>query len=640
LVPIDNATALQPTIYTPGWYFLEVQSQINGCTARDSVFIADDENQPVLTIGNDTLVNCFQPTVRLSAAGATFNGSPNWAWTTPGGSLLADANTPTPLIGAGGWYFLTLTDTDNGCSITDSLLVSEDFAPPLAVVEDLGNLQLNCAQDTLLLNGTNSITSTGDGLTYIWRAVPPGNLFPDLAAPQVFTDRPGNYSLIVTDMGNGCADTTAFNVSGNFVRPIPIFAPAAPITCSEPISLLSITQPANTNDFQFLWTNEADEIISTNATAEATTNGWYSLILTSDINGCSSRPDSVFVELSFEVPQVIVNTDGNISCDQMVVHLDGNGSSQGANFSYQWSSSNGTLLGSGTNLLDSTQVAGTYTLSVTNISTGCSNTDSVAVILQGMPISGLDLDFLSPPCFGEQTGSISINGVMGGTPPFLYQINGQGFSSLSFYEDLLPGNYQVQVVGSEGCEWQESVTLTAPLPLGVALGPDLDLTLGDSVQLNPIPTRPISEWKWNAPGLLPGDASFTPLITPLETQIIFLTVTDENGCTATDTLRIFVNNRSRVFIPTVFSPNGDDNNDFFTLYAGDEVVAIESLRIFSRWGNMVFEKDNFPPNDPTLGWDGTLWGEPLNPAVFVYYAQVRYTDGSTELITGDVVLMK
>ncbi|WP_367390691.1 gliding motility-associated C-terminal domain-containing protein [Lewinella sp. LCG006] len=640
LEQIDNATSLQPIIYTPGWYFLEVQSQINGCTALDSVFIAEDENQPTLTMGNDTLINCLQPTVRLSASGMTFNGTPNWAWTTPTGNLIADASTPTPLVGAGGWYLLTLTDAGNGCPVTDSLFVSEDLAPPLATVEGLGNLQLNCNQDTLLLDGTNSMSSTGDGLAYTWRTVPPGSLFPDVLAPQVFTDRPGNYSLIVTDLGNGCRDTIAFNVGANFVRPIPVLALAEPITCSTSSSILSTTQPTNTADFQFLWTNENDETISNSPTAQATTSGWYYLVLTSNINGCSSRPDSVFVGSSISLPQVVVNTDGNISCDQMVVHLDGNGSSQGTNFSYQWSSNDGSLLGNGTNLLDSTQMAGTYTLTVMNNATGCANTDSVTVILQGMPISGLDVDFVSPPCFGDQSGSISINEVMGGSPPYLYQINGQGFSQLSFFEDLLPGNYQVQVVGSEGCQWEESITLTAPLPLGLNLGQDLDVTLGDSVVLTPEPTRPISTWKWNAPGLLSEDAPFMPIITPLETQFILLTVTDENGCTATDTLRIFVNNLSRVFIPTVFSPNGDDNNDYFTLYAGDEVAEIESLRIFSRWGNMVFEQDNFPPNAPTLGWDGTLWGEPLNPAVFVYYARIRYTDGSTELITGDVVLMK
>jgi gliding motility-associated-like protein len=640
LEPIDNATTLQPTIYTPGWYFLEVQLQVNGCTARDSVFIAEDANQPVLSIGNDTLISCLQPTIRLTATGTTFNGAPSWAWTTPTGNLLEDADTPTPLLAAGGWYFLTLTDTDNGCTIMDSLLVNEDLMPPLAVVEDLGNLQLSCAQDTLLLDASNSTTTTGNGLTYAWQAVLPGNLFPDLAVPQVFTDRPGSYSLIVIDLGNGCADTLAFNVSGDFTIPDPTLAPANPITCSEQTSLLSITQPTNPNGFQFLWTNAEDEIISTNPTAEATASGWYYLVLTSEVNGCSSQPDSVFVALDFEVPIVAVDTDGNISCDQPLVHLDGGGSSQGANFSYQWSSNNGTLLGSGTNLLDSTQVAGIYTLSVTNITTGCTNTDSVVVMLQGAPIIGLELEAISPPCFGDQTGSISINTVQGGSPPYLYQINDQGFSSLSFFEDLLPGSYQVQIIGSEGCEWMESVTLTEALPLGLELGPDLDITLGDSVQLDPIPTRPISDWKWNAPGLLPEGAPFAPLITPLETQFILLTVIDENGCTAMDTLRIFVNNLSRVFIPTVFSPNGDDNNDFFTIYGGDEVVEIESLRIFSRWGNMVFEADNFPPNAPTLGWDGTLWGEPLNPAVFVYYAQIRYIDGTTELITGDVVLMK
>lgn len=640
MVQIDNSTSLQPTVYATGWYFLDVQSQANGCVSRDSVFIAEDANQPVLAIGNDTLINCFQPEIRLSATGSTFNGGSSWLWNTSTGHLLEDEDTPTPLIAASGWYFATLTDTGNGCFVTDSLLVNEDFTTPLAVVENLGNLQLSCAQDTLLLDGTNSVSNTSSGLFYSWQTTPAGNLFPDLAASQVFTDRPGNYALIVTDSGNGCTDTLDFNVSSDFTLPLLSIAPADTITCSNSNSTLSTSIPVAPDGFQFLWANENGETISTTPTAEATASGWYTLVLTADENGCSSLPDSVFVNSNFTLPEVEVNTDGDIDCDQNLIHLSGIGSSQGANYGYQWSSTDGVLLGDGTNLLDSTIVAGTYTLMVTNISTGCTASDSIEIMLQGAPIDSLDIAVVSPLCVGELSGSISINAVFGGTPPYLYQINNQGFSSLSFFEDLPPGAYQLQVLDSQGCDWEETATLTVPLPLGVELGPDQEVLLGDSLQLEPEPTHPIIDWRWNAPGLLPEDAPFLPFITPQETQYILLTVIDQNGCTASDTMRVFVNNLSRVFIPTIFSPNGDDNNDLFTIYAGEEVVEIESLRIFSRWGNMVFERDNFPPNDPTLGWDGTLWGEPLNPAVFVYYAQVRYTDGSTELITGDVVLMK
>lgn len=634
---IDNATTLQPTIYEAGWYYLDVQSFANGCTARDSVLIAEDENQPDLMIGNDTLINCFQAEVQLTASGTTFNGPASWLWDGPAGGLLADEDTPTPLVGAAGWYFVTLTDSGNGCSISDSLLVTGDFVPPQAIVDDFENLLLNCAQDTLLLNGANSISNTGMGLTYNWQATPPGTLFPDVAAPQIFTDRPGNYQLIVSDTGNGCRDTLNFDVAGDFTLPSLSLLPAAPISCGEETSLLVPSIPTSPEGYTFAWTDENNTLISTEFTATATSSGWYYLLLTDEENGCS-RLDSVFVDNAMDIPVVVLGTNGNISCSQSTVQLDGSGSSVGNNYVYQWSSSTGTVLGNGDELLDSTSIAGTYTLMITDTFSGCSNSDSVTVLLQGSPISGLTIDVEQPPCNGDLIGSISIDDVQGGTPPYSYQLNDQAAGNLSFFEDLLPATYYLQVVDSEGCEWRDTVLITEPSPLELELGPDVEIQLGDSIQLDPLTNRPISAWKWNAPTLLTDDAPYRPFVSPLESQFVLLSVTDENGCTATDTLRILVDKLRQVFIPTAFAPGR--NNGMFTIYAGQEVVEIESLRIFSRWGNMVFEQENFAPNDPNLGWDGTLWGEPLNSAVFVYYAQIRFTDGKTELITGDVVLMK
>ncbi|MEL7251188.1 MAG: gliding motility-associated C-terminal domain-containing protein, partial [Bacteroidota bacterium] len=208
-----------------------------------------------------------------------------------------------------------------------------------------------------------------------------------------------------------------------------------------------------------------------------------------------------------------------------------------------------------------------------------------------------------------------------------------------FFDDLLPGNYQLQVEDANGCSWTEIIILPEALDLEVDLGPDLEVELGDSIQLKPLTNRPISSWQWTS-DFFSANAPFEPVVTPTETQFVLLTVFDDNNCTATDTIRIFVDTDRDVFIPTAFSPDGIGENERFTIYAGDEVVIIQSLRIFSRWGNMVFEQENFSPNDPNLGWDGTLWGEPLNPAVFVYYAEILFTDGKSELITGDVVLLR
>ena len=387
-----------------------------------------------------------------------------------------------------------------------------------------------------------------------------------------------------------------------------------------------------------MWTDEGNQEISTDPTAEANAPGQYTLQLTNDANGCISTA-TVEVIINDELPTVIIAPPAVLTCEQSLVLLDGSASSQGVNLTFQWSSPDGFLLGTGASLFDSTSVAGTYTLAVTDTLTGCVGSAEVTVTQDGLPIVGLEVAAIGPACVGNSFGSISVDDVLGGTPPYNYALNGGILGPFSFFEDLPPGTYELEVQDANGCSWTETVLLTEPQDLIVDLGPDLEVQLGDSLRLKPQTNRPVTSWQWIA-DQLSANAAFEPVVRPTQTEFILLTVIDENGCSATDTLRIFVDKDRDVFIPTAFSPDGIGENERFTIYAGDEVVTIQSLRIFSRWGNMVFERQNFSPNDPNLGWDGTLWGEPLNAAVFVYYAEILFTDGKSELITGDVVLLR
>ena len=635
---ILNPDSSMPIVDAVGWYYLEATSTENGCVARDSVQIFVDANTPTLDAGPDTLITCGNTSIRLEANGNTINGSPEWLWETDTGLILEDADQPSPLIGDSAWYFVTLIDTGNGCSIRDSLFVDADFRRPTALIADPDSLLLTCAQDTLLLDGTPSMSATGTALTYSWEAVPPGNLFPDLSAPTVFTDRTGDYRLIVADDGNGCQDTLAFFVDVDFQAPALELADPEPLDCANLSTILNTVVPADPTGFSFVWTDEGNQEISTDPTAEANAPGQYTLQLTDDANGCISTA-TVEVIINDELPTVIIAPPAVLTCEQSLVLLDGSASSQGVNLTYQWSSPDGFLLGTGASLFDSTSVAGTYTLAITDTLTGCVGSAEVTVTQDGLPIVGLEVAAIGPACVGNSFGSISVDDVLGGTPPYNYALNGGILGPFSFFEDLPPGTYELEVQDANGCSWTETVLLTEPQDLIVDLGPDLEVQLGDSLRLKPQTNRPVTSWQWIA-DQLSANAAFEPVVRPTQTEFILLTVVDENGCTATDTLRIFVDKDRDVFIPTAFSPDGIGENERFTIYAGDEVVTIQSLRIFSRWGNMVFERQNFSPNDPNLGWDGTLWGEPLNAAVFVYYAEILFTDGKSELITGDVILLR
>jgi gliding motility-associated-like protein len=90
-----------------------------------------------------------------------------------------------------------------------------------------------------------------------------------------------------------------------------------------------------------------------------------------------------------------------------------------------------------------------------------------------------------------------------------------------------------------------------------------------------------------------------------------------------------------VFVPNTFTPNGDGQNDILKVF-GPGVESVKQVRIFNRWGQMVFET-----NDPDgIGWDGTFNGEELNPGVFVYYMDVECINGERTIKKGDITLLR
>jgi gliding motility-associated-like protein len=95
-----------------------------------------------------------------------------------------------------------------------------------------------------------------------------------------------------------------------------------------------------------------------------------------------------------------------------------------------------------------------------------------------------------------------------------------------------------------------------------------------------------------------------------------------------------------IFIPNVFSPDGNGINDIFYVQTNDGVVGISGLRIFDRWGNLVFEMLDVQPNNPGHGWDGMQTGTTLAPGVYFYEIRLRISDGSEINRAGNVTLVR
>ncbi|MEO1713906.1 MAG: gliding motility-associated C-terminal domain-containing protein, partial [Bacteroidota bacterium] len=112
-----------------------------------------------------------------------------------------------------------------------------------------------------------------------------------------------------------------------------------------------------------------------------------------------------------------------------------------------------------------------------------------------------------------------------------------------------------------------------------------------------------------------------------------------NGCYAKAEFTVEVAFGRDIYVPNVFSPNGDGNNDYFTIYGDIEIAEIRSFEIFSRWGDLVFSAQNIPAGVPSVGWDGRARSQRVPEGTYVYVAEVVLHDGTTQMLAGDVLLL-
>jgi gliding motility-associated-like protein len=105
-------------------------------------------------------------------------------------------------------------------------------------------------------------------------------------------------------------------------------------------------------------------------------------------------------------------------------------------------------------------------------------------------------------------------------------------------------------------------------------------------------------------------------------------------------MTVSVTSEQLLYIPNIFSPNGDGINDVLKWDGNRGVKEIALMEIFDRWGNLVFGFSHKTDDDPAGQWDGTLNGKQLNPGVFTYKAIVVYVTGETEVSYGDITLIR
>ena len=166
------------------------------------------------------------------------------------------------------------------------------------------------------------------------------------------------------------------------------------------------------------------------------------------------------------------------------------------------------------------------------------------------------------------------------------------------------------------------------------------INVGSSYPILAIGSSDIVSVNWTPSNTLSCSNCLTPLATPIKTTSYISTAVNGGGCITTDSIRIqVICNGANFFVPNTFSPNGDGVNDQF-MVRGVGLNTIPSITIFNRWGQVVFQKSNFAPNDPASGWDGTFNGKPAPPDVYIYTVQI-YCDNATLIpYHGNITLIR
>lgn len=634
---VSGGNTLSPEVAAPGMYQLTVANTMNGCAATDSVQVFQDIQTPSAVILAPDTLTCANPVIQLDATGSDSGPSLQYSWTTNDGVILSGAETLSPEVGGAGIYELLIINVLNGCSESSVVSVFQNFQAP--AVEAGEGADLTCSDTLLQLGGTAS--GQAAALSYQWSAQG-GNIVSGAQTLNPIINQPGAYFLTVTDPANGCASSDQVEIGLDTLSPSIAFAHPGVLTCS--VSQIQLQASGPGPQMQFQWETIGGLLLSGAETLSpvAGAPGIYLLTVTDPQNGCQ-RSASVAVEQDIQPPLADAGEGFVLPCDQEDVLLSGLASSASGQWVAAWTAVGGQILGGDTGLTPLIQGGGLYFLEITDPINGCTAADSVFVS-ENAPF---DPEILveQPRCEEEQ-GQLAVAGVSGGTPPFLYSVDGgAAFQSSPVFPGLLPGVYAIVVQDALGCETlPEESQILPPQPVEITLEASAELLQGNSYQITTqlnLPDSAIQTVVWTpAAGLSCADC-LRPLATPLQTTGYTLEVTDLNGCTARAAVQIVVDKRAGIFVPNIFSPNGDGENDRFFIFANDaNIRQIRSFLVFDRWGEMVFEYYRFLPNNPASGWDGAFQGKPLDPAVFVWFAEIELIDGRVEVLKGGVLLSR
>ena len=602
------------------------------CTDVDTVIVAPGETPSVNIVQNDpTCPDSNDGT--LTATLSTGTNPAMFEWTEPPSTAILSSG--AVLLDGVGTYNLHITDA-NGCE-ADTLVTMN---PPLDQIQvDISNIVANpcfgSCEGSATFTASGGPSGTGNYVFFISGIAQPVDPGGNQAIVDVIC---GGANWVYAIDGICASDTFFFDVPD--AEPISLDADASaidPPSCAggDDGNISIVVQGGDDSSYDILWVNEG--VMGPDLSGLVAGEYIYNV---TDGSNCLfvdtivlEEPDPLEVSVN---PLVTVDL-GCSSDNSGIIGLNVFGGNSGQ-LTYDWDPA-----------VSNQDIAvnlgpGLYSVTVTD-SKGCSAETSYE-LTSADPIVAIINAPEEPDCFGGQTciGVDSVSGGVGSGYTFTI-LNGINFP-IDTCINVFAGEYLIKVFDGSGCSIDTTIIIGQPEEIIVDAGPDITINLGE--ESNPVSVSIVSELDvdsilWNPVTDLDCNTMDCQVVTfsPFSTTDYTVTVIDEAGCVAFDEITVFVDLSRNVYFANIFSPNGDNQNDFFQLATGPGVSEISVFRLFDRWGNMIYEELDYMPDDSLHpGWDGSYNNRDMDPGVYVYFAEVLFDDGVRVAYKGDVTLIR
>ena len=595
---VSGANTLTPIVDAGGTYFLEITSLANGCVSNSSVIVNEYLNQPIADIATPPNLSCNATEVQLDGSGSSQGTNIEYDWTTSGGNIVSGDDTDSPIVDGEGTYTLTVTDNESGCEdeITVTVVDVSVFPSGSGFATDI----FDCVTSEVMIDATAS--DSGPNYNYNW-ATNNGTIISGGTTLTPMVGESGIYTLTITNTVNNCATDVDVEVFDFIQYPNITQVDPGAINCvNEEVEIISTV--SNASSFTFVWSTPDGNIVEGANTLSPLVDqaGDYTLLVINTANFCESEETITIIE-DYNYPTADAGPPGELTCYDPQLTLDGTASSNGNNFFYSWSLSDGNIVSGGNTLEPVIDEAGTYTLVVTNISSQCKDTSSVDISVdQVNPLADAGTDALlgcwSPTI--ELDGSASSSGM-----DFVYDwstvdgniVNGQNSDEV---EIDAGGTYILLVTDTtNGCTALDEVLVTEDFVLPI-VGTDpggeincIDLTIPLVGTASGNTTNFVYEWQFFGTGSI-SSGQGTLNAEAIQPDMYYLVVLDTiNGCTATDSVLV----------------TKDDNVPVIQMFATDTLDCVTQSFVIDATGstqndNILFEwstvDGQFESGDTTL----------------------------------------